>query len=60
MKHGKNSGFVEITLYDDRVRSHPVIRRTMYISSNSSEWTINRGKAKEGDVSVSLEGVGWW
>lgn len=50
VKHGKESGFVEITLYDDHAPKHPIIRRTLNATSNSSEWTINRKSALEKDV----------
>lgn len=54
MKHGKDSGFVEITLRDDRASKNPVIRRTLSATSNSSEWTINRKHALEKEVSQLL------
>lgn len=51
MKHGEESGFVEITLFDDKSTKHPVIRRTLFANDNSSEWTINGGTARGKDVS---------
>ncbi len=50
VKHGKDSGFVEITLYDDKAPTHPVIRRSLSATSNSSEWTINRRSEQEKNV----------
>lgn len=56
MKHGKDSGFVEITLCDDEASKHPVIRRTLTATSNSSEWTINRRPAQEKEVRSLVQG----
>lgn len=50
VKHGKETGFVEITLCDHKASTHPVIRRTISASSNSSEWTINRRSVQEKEV----------
>ncbi len=50
VKHGCNTGFVEITLCDDQASRHPVIRRTLSAESNSSKWTINRMSVNEKDV----------
>ena len=58
MKHGKESGFVEITLFDDKAKGgrHPVIRRSLSASSSASEWTINRRTVLEKDVSTCMSG----
>ncbi len=53
VKHGKETGFVEITLHDERLRTNPVIRRTLVAGHNRSTWTINRVEKREADVSDS-------
>lgn len=57
VKHGKDSGFVEITLYDDKAPTHPVIRRSLSATSNSSEWTINRRSEQEKNVKKLVESL---
>lgn len=50
VKHGKDAGFVEITLFDDKAPKHPTIRRAFSATSNSSHWTVNRRTVKAEEV----------